>query len=87
VSSSSCSIHDNLAFANGTNYDSGWPSGCFGSDNAVADPLFVDYAGRNLRLRDGSPGIDTSDPAFSPLALDGAARPQGAGPDKGAYER
>jgi hypothetical protein len=83
----SCSIHHNLAFQNGSaSYDSGWPSGCLGA-NSTANPLFVNVGARNLRLQTGSPAIDAGDAAYmySP-AFDGVARPQGAGPDIGAYE-
>ncbi len=56
--------------------------------NILADPLFVDYANRTLSVQPGSPAIDTADPSavYSP-SVDGVGRPQGAGPDIGAYER
>ena len=74
-------IHHNLAFdtAHGTG------SHCqLGSNNLIADPRFVN----GFHLGNGSPGIDSGDIAwlFSP-DLDGASRPQGAGVDRGAYER
>jgi hypothetical protein len=86
---SSCDIHSNLSYGNG--YDpyetGGFPSGCLGS-NLTGNPLFVDAAARNFALQAGSPAINTADPALdvSP-AYDGTTRPQGAGPDIGAYER
>jgi chitodextrinase len=56
--------------------------------NAFGNPLFVDYAARNLHLQAGSPALGYALPAWSPLSdHDGQARPQGAGPDAGAYER
>jgi len=82
---SSCSIHHNLAFANGTNYD---PTFNCLSANLTGNPLFVSDAARDYHLLSGSPAIDTGDSslAWSP-DFDGAARPQGAGPDIGAFER
>jgi len=48
---------------------------------------FVDPAGHDLRLRDGSPAIDRGAPAHAPAAdADGVARPVGAGVDAGAFE-
>jgi hypothetical protein len=56
--------------------------------NIAADPLFADLAARNLHLLAGSPAIDAGLLAWSePFDLDGVARPQGAGPDIGAFER
>lgn len=55
--------------------------------NQHADPLFVDYANRDLHLQVGSPAIDYGSPTFVSPAFDGTPRPQGAGPDAGAYER
>ena len=51
------------------------------------DPLFVDRSS-NLRVRSGSPAIDAAAAAYSqPADHEGTARPQGSGPDIGAFER
>lgn len=71
-------VHHNLYF-------SAAATNCPGASNNVsANPLFTN----GFHLGDGSPGIDSGDLAwlFSP-DLDGVTRPQGAGVDKGAYER
>lgn len=83
----SCSIHHNLAFRNGADGYGQYGSMSCASNNLIADPLFEDYGARNLRLRAGSPGINASDPAFAPLAVDRKMRPRRVKPDVGAYER
>ena len=67
-------------------------SGCASIDtsggNSIADPLFADYGNRNLQLQAGSPALDQATPAWSEQHdHNGVGRPQGAGPDIGAYER
>jgi parallel beta-helix repeat protein len=59
----------------------------WGSGNKTENPLFVDLAGSDYRLREGSPAIDagTADGA-PPRDLEGTARPCGAAVDIGAYE-
>ena len=84
----SCDIHSNLAFGNGWgSYGGGWPQGCL-SANRTANPLFLDPSGRDYHLRASSPAVGAADPRMvvSP-DYDGVARPQGRGPDIGAYER
>ena len=55
--------------------------------NLDEDPLFVDAAGGNYRLQEGSPCIDAGTGIDAPTNdLAGVARPQGAGIDVGAYE-
>ncbi len=63
------------------------PTNAIATAISSADPLFVDIANRNARLQSNSPCIDIGSLAgmVSP-DLDGTARPQGAGPDLGAYE-
>jgi hypothetical protein len=52
-----------------------------------SDPLFVSEAGKDFRLQDTSPGIDTADTANSPTDdLDGNLRPGGLASDIGPYE-
>jgi hypothetical protein len=57
-------------------------------ENTIADPRFVDRAQGDLHVQPGSPAIDTGKIEYAlPDDLDGAGRPQGAGPDIGSYER
>jgi hypothetical protein len=58
------------------------------SANIVADPRFVNRAAGDLHVQAGSPAIDVAQIEFAlPDDLDGAGRPQSAGPDIGTYER
>jgi hypothetical protein len=54
--------------------------------NLEADPLFVDLVGRDLRLRHGSPALDSGVDAGVVADHLGVTRPQGGGFDRGAYE-
>jgi hypothetical protein len=55
--------------------------------NTLTDPLFVNYASRDLHLQSGSPAVDQASIAWSETSdADGRSRPMGAGPDIGAFE-
>jgi chondroitinase B-like protein/glycosyl hydrolase family 16 len=62
--------------------DSGSMSGV-----TVANPLFVDYAGRDFRLQDSSPARNAGTSTNAPGSdIAGTQRPQGSAVDIGAYE-
>jgi hypothetical protein len=76
----------NIAWGNVTGQLNG--SGIDWVDNTITDPLFVDLLLGNLHVLVGSPAIDTAKEEYALTEdLDGALRPQGAGPDIGSYER
>lgn len=77
---------NNLAWGNSQTSFVG--SGITYKQNVAADPRYSSLSGGNYRLQAGSPALDIADGAYaSPWDLDGTVRPQGAGPDLGAYER
>jgi len=62
-------------------------SGCNTTEKR-APTGYVDQAGFDFHLAAGAAAIDSADPAsYSPVDIDGEARPKGAGPDAGADER
>jgi hypothetical protein len=85
--------YNNVVYGNQRNtYSDPTPSGAaildFSGGNMVADPLFVNRAGWDLRVAGGSMAVDRALAPYSPWN-DRAftSRPQGAAPDVGAYER
>lgn len=75
---------DGRTFENGGTYDVlGTP---LGKGEIIANPLFVDYANRDLRLRKGSPAIDAGASLGYELDFDNKPIPSGEAPDMGAYE-
>ena len=62
-------------------------SGISYQSNTSADPLFADRSARNFHLQSGSPAIDRAQADYAVgTDFDHVARPQGAGPDQGAFE-
>ena len=58
-----------------------------GNGNISEDPMFTDPANYDFHLMTGSPAIDAADPnVTNDRDLEGVRRPQGAGPDIGAFE-
>jgi parallel beta-helix repeat protein len=82
--------------AGGTTYDYNiyfnGPASRKGANDVVADPKFVKLAfdeTADFNLRNTSPAINSGTDAagkFSPIDINGVARPVGAKPDRGAYE-
>jgi parallel beta-helix repeat protein len=90
-----CILYFNAAATNGVNYFYGTLSYCCttpqptnGFGNMTNAPLFVDYAGGNLRLQSNSPCINagTNFYAVGSTDLDGRPRIVGGRVDIGAYE-
>ena len=75
---------------NDVNNQGGTPPAAGSSGNITVDPLFVNAAANNYRLRAGSPARDTGDNSppgtIRNYDLDGLARIEGALVDMGAYE-
>ena len=72
----------NILFSTEENID---PSD-FPDDLVNIDPLLIDPARNNFHIPAGSPAIDAGLDVGITTDLDGNARPQGNGPDIGAYE-
>jgi hypothetical protein len=81
-----CVADQNVLYGNSQSYY--LPSPLTVRETLAADPMFVNRAARDYRLAAGSPAVDRARSAYS-MSVDFAmrARPVGAGPDIGSYER
>ena len=75
----------NLFFAptSGLDDPNGYP---LGPGDVIADPRFVDFHGRDLRLQPASPAVDVGTDLGYALDLDGNPVLTGAAPEAGVYE-
>jgi hypothetical protein len=82
---------NNLAYGNRSGQYGNMSGGTiidFAADNLTADPLFSNPLLNDYHLQDTSPALSKSLAAYTPsYDCPGSARPQGTGPDLGAYER
>jgi chitodextrinase len=78
----------NLMYGN-SNGDTWYPGGGMTETASIfADPLFVNLGAGDFHLLQNSPAVDSANTAYSTSRdYAGTPRPQGAGPDVGAYER
>ncbi|HWQ23594.1 MAG TPA: right-handed parallel beta-helix repeat-containing protein [Gaiellaceae bacterium] len=81
-------VDTNLLYANGWGgIEPGFEGTDLSGGNRSAPPRFVSARARDFHLTRRSPAVDRAQPAFSPRAdRDGVIRPQGRGPDLGAFE-
>lgn len=81
-------LDHNIIYGNAVPIESGCTAVNRSSGNLQSDPLFTDLTGRNLHLQTSSPAIGYALADYTPARdYDGRSRPQGAGPDVGAYEQ
>ena len=90
---------NNMFWNNGVSGTSSWDTNATITNNKVADPRFVSPVSsvpstthqaysNDYRLGSGSPALGFAAVAYVlPFSLDGVCRPQGGGPDLGAYEQ
>jgi hypothetical protein len=77
---------NNLAYNTSDTPFSG--SGMTFSNNMTADPMYTAPGSDNYRPQSASPALSKADGNYTnPMDLDQVSRPQGGGPDIGAYER
>jgi hypothetical protein len=57
-----------------------------GKGEKIADPLFLDFERRDLRLTPGSPAVNAGAKTDMPIDYEGNKIPFGSAPDIGAYE-
>jgi len=88
--SGSCSIDNNIVYRIGgiPSIIDSLPAACVASNNRLTvDPLLVNPTALDFHLQAASPAVDTGSPSLAPTTdHDGAARPQSATYDVGAFE-
>jgi MYXO-CTERM domain-containing protein len=79
-------VANNLMWGNDADRVEDAADGTVTGVNLTVDPMFVDEAGLDFHLLDGSPAIDAAEDLGVSDDFDGVARPWGDAADVGAYE-